>query len=981
MKKQYISLPSHLCQGRANRTEHSFGKNLIVDGGEKKSCLRWEFHCEVAGFYYLVSAYASMDHRPVDLFLNGKSIKTKALNRVTGGWTLPHVQKYLECVLPLEPGMHQLELKSDHTIPHLKEFRFVLQNGDQKSPLEDSFLEKLQKKCVLNPYQDPAPGLLRRFASNVALLGWKETFLKAGEYLKPSSLFRREFADILGVYTKTEAFTGPNLVQIDITNNCNNDCVGCWCHSPMLEEKGMPLSLKKQFIPYERTLEILEELKRMGCREIYYAGGGDPSIHPEVIRILRKTKDLGMVAYVNTNFTLFSKAMIHECVDMGLDHFTLSVWAGSAKSYLDTHPNKTEKDYYALKENISYLNSVKRGAPYTKIYHVISSRNYYDFHKMLNFAVETGSDSVEFTMVDIVEGKTDSLLLNQEQLEHLRRDAHELWKRYQTTDLKKKIVLFRYEEFLRRIKDDEDVKTGNYDKNIIKKLPCTIGWTFSRINADGDVNGCLKSHRIPVGNIYQNKFTEIWTGKKQEEFRKHTLAMKEGDPFFRMIGNDPTVEMGCYKSCDDIGRNQSMQRKIRAVPWWGKFLLRWMALRYRISLSLGKKQSELKTQKLLIHPTNQTAGAHPAASSDPALAGFLDGHKVFAGPEQVVIDLTNFCASECVTCFTKSPLLKEGRPEEAWFKQKLDQKKLESLLRDLKEMGTERIRFSGGGDPLFYPNLGDIVKLCKELGFYVAITTNLYGARPSLIEELIHASLDEISISLMSGSAETYVAMHPGTTISDFESIQNQIQKLVSAENIKVILCQVICNKNHHEILTMAELAASLNVSGFYYTMVYPVKGELESLLLTPKEACEALSLCDSVEKKKEAKECPPIDNFDTFKARLKTQTKDLVSRGSYDASHIGKVPCSVGWHFSRILANGNVAPCCKGANHPVGNLANASFKEIWKGEKYTEFRSKAKHLSKSNDFFKTFECFKSCDNFQHNLEFYERKITRHDKQ
>jgi MoaA/NifB/PqqE/SkfB family radical SAM enzyme len=959
MRDQKIFLPSHqFTDGKANKIEHTFGKGLLVDGGERKSHLRWEFRCETAGLYYLVSVYASMDHRPVDLFLNGKLIKTKGLNRVTGGWTVSQVQKYLECMVPLEAGLHQLELKTEHCIPHLKEFHFVPQNGDSKLLLEDSFFEKFRKKCVLNPYQDPAPGLLRRFVSNVALQGWKETFLKAGKYLQPSSFFRREFADVLGVYTKTQTFTGPNLVQIDITNNCNNDCVGCWCHSPMLEEKGMPLSLKKQFIPYERMVEILEELKGLGCREIYYAGGGDPSIHPEVIRILQKTKSLGMVAYVNTNFTLFTKTMIHECVDMGLDHFTLSVWAGSVKSYLDTHPNKTEKDYYALKENIHYLNSVKHGAPYTKVYHVISSRNYYDFHKMLNFALETGSDSVEFTMVDIVEGKTDSLLLNQKQLEDLRRDAHELWKRYQTTDLKKKIVLFRYEEFLRRIREDEDVKTGNYDKNIIRKLPCTIGWTFSRINADGSVNGCLKSHRIPVGNIYKNKFTEIWTGEKQKDFRKHTLEMKEGDPFFRMIGNDPTVEMGCYKSCDDIGRNQSMQRKMRAIPWWGKLLLRGIALPYR----LGKKQSALIEQK-------------KETTKDPVLAGFLDGHKVFAGPEQVVIDLTNFCASECVTCFTKSPLLKEGRPEEAWFKHKLDPKKLESLLHDLKDMGTKQIRFSGGGDPLFYPNLGAIVKLCKTLDFYVAITTNVYGSRPGLMDELIEASVDEICVSLMSGTAEIYETMHPGTTQKDFENIQDQIRKLVSAENIKVILCQVICNKNYQEIVTMAKLAASLNVSGFYYTMVDPVKGELESLLLTPKEAREALSLCDSLEKMRVAKECPPIDNFDIFKARLKSQTHDQASRGSYETSHLGKAPCSVGWHFSRILANGNVAPCCKGANHPVGNLKNTSFKEIWKGEKYTEFRSKAKHLSKSNDFFKSFECFKSCDNFQHNLEFYQQKI------
>ncbi|MBU1912676.1 MAG: radical SAM protein, partial [Candidatus Omnitrophica bacterium] len=165
--------------------------------------------------------------------------------------------------------------------------------------------------------------------------------------------FRRLFADYLdamGVLNGLYAYKGPSFAQIDLTNNCNNDCIGCWCNSPLLEEKKINPELKKQTLPYKRVIRLIDEFYKMGVSHIYYAGGGEPFMHPQIMDILRYTKKRGFTCYVNTNFTLVDKKVAKELADLKIDHLTVSVWAGTPQVYSATHPNKSEEAFYRIKE-------------------------------------------------------------------------------------------------------------------------------------------------------------------------------------------------------------------------------------------------------------------------------------------------------------------------------------------------------------------------------------------------------------------------------------------------------------------------------------------------------------------------------------------------------------------------------------------------------------------------------------------------------
>jgi len=368
------------------------------------------------------------------------------------------------------------------------------------------------------------------------------------------------YLDTLGVLDGSFAYKGPGSVQIDLTNNCNNDCIGCWCNSPLLEEKKISPEVKNQSIPYKRVLKLIDELYRMGTRHIYYAGGGEPFMHPQIMEIIRHTKKRGLECYVNTNFTLIDEKRCRELAALKVDALIVSIWAGTPDVYTKTHPNKNAEAFLRIKEALQNLNQIKKGQPFIKIYNVIFNKNYHDLKAMVDLALETHSEAVEFTVIDTIPGKTDSLLLNDLEKQELLENCAVIKDQHTNNGLTDKIKLLSFDQFIRRVSNN-DAKTAEYDSDIIGKMPCYAGWAFVRILADGNVNSCLKSHRFPVGNILKEDFRSIWNNNLQRTFREKTFKMDKNDPFFSLIGNDPDSKMGCFKSCDNIGHNMDLHGK------------------------------------------------------------------------------------------------------------------------------------------------------------------------------------------------------------------------------------------------------------------------------------------------------------------------------------------------------------------------------------------------------------------------------------
>ncbi|MDD5245773.1 MAG: radical SAM protein [Candidatus Omnitrophica bacterium] len=931
-------------KGNLNLFDHDFGEGLAIDGGHGFS----EAECEVdfteQGVYEIWSCYASDDpRRSLELYLDGRLVKKEALGNRTGGWNSGFLLWFEECSLFISSGTHNFKIVSREVIPHIHGFAFLKNVKKARIRMFARFRGGIS--AYLLPF--------KAFHSKARQYGLISATKRLYNYVRSGRMFNN-YLDIMGIFHGKIAFKGPFHVQIDLTNFCNNDCLACWCNSPLLEEKAFPLE-KKHVLPFGMVKELIDELALLGTKEIYFSGGGEPFMHPQIMEILAYAKKNNFTCYVNTNFTLLDKAKLQKLAELGVDHLTVSIWSGTENIYAATHPNKSAQTFREIVENLKFLNQIKKQKPFIKVYNVIFNLNFHEIEEMVELAGQTCSESVEFTLVDTIPGKTDKLLLTAQQTRELQKSVEKILQGLDKNNCYKGVLIFGLESFLRRISSSEDLLKATYDRNIIDKIPCYIGWCFARVMPNGDVNACLKAHRIPTGNLYKERFVKIWNGRQQVAFRKKTRVKKKDDPFFRLIGNDPEIkEAGCYKSCDDIGRNLYMHNRIMALTPLERYFV-------KAASRMAKK------------PDLSAAVLPRILPADPLLKGVVEGRNAFCGPEQVVIDITNRCNEKCIGCWTYSPLLKNKPPRE-WFNQELEFEKARELIASLAQLGTKRIRFTGGGEPFMHPRIFDLIQYTKERGLICCLTTNFSLVNEEKISRIISLGVDELAISLWAARADTYCRTHPGSTPENFKRICDNLSSLIRKKKDRpfVTLCNVICSLNHSETEEMFDFALNRGSDGVYFTLVDALDGTGTLLLDAPQRA-QVLLQARAIRRKWHglpAGKKINLDYFDGFLSRLKAEGTD---RGEYDRQRVNQIPCYAGWIFSRILADGGVSVCCRGVKKIMGNINTDSFSDIWFSEQYNDFRSMAKYASKTSPYFNEIGCIKECDNLMHNEEFHRR--------
>lgn len=387
---------------------------------------------------------------------------------------------------------------------------------------------------------------------------------------------------IKGILNGKRAFAGPEVLHIDLTNKCNNNCIACWCRSPLLKDKEMEDWLKNETLPFPLIKDILRDIRELGgTKEIKLVGGGEPLMHPDIMEIIRIIKEMNISVDINTNFTLVNRQIAEEMVKNKVDLLTVSLWAGDSRTYIKTHPNKNRNDFEKIKENLKYIRRLKKkyktDKPWIRLYNVIFNMNYNKIQEMIDFGLETGAEEVHFVPMDPIPGRTDVLLLSDKQKNELIKVIGKIPSRFidKTLDYEKNgkhIQITALPEFKRRILSD---KNGSYDERCVERFPCYVGWLFARILAHGIVVPCCKGHKMNMGNVYEKSFKQIWNGIKYETFRKNGLKLEKSHHYFLKIGNEANKKTGCY-NCDNLWQNDFMHKIISNLSWKDKIFMRFV---------------------------------------------------------------------------------------------------------------------------------------------------------------------------------------------------------------------------------------------------------------------------------------------------------------------------------------------------------------------------------------------------------------------
>ena len=216
-------------------------------------------------------------------------------------------------------------------------------------------------------------------------------------------------------------------------------------------------------------------------------------------------------------------------------------------------------------------------------------------------------------------------------------------------------------------------------------------------------------------------------------------------------------------------------------------------------------------------------------------------------------------------------------------------------------------------EPYLNKDFFKFVKYASNLKIYTATSTNAHFLNKKNARLTVKSGLDRLIISLDGTNQEMYETYRKG---GDYEKVIKGIENIIywkkklKSHKPYVIIQFLVFRHNEDKISEIKRLGKNL---GF---------NEVQIKTAQFYDFEKGIPLIPENEKYSRYKKMP--DGTFEIKGRL-------------------PIRCFRMWHSCVITWDGLVVPCCfdKDATHLMGDLKSESFEEIWKGQKYKDFRTK----------------------------------------
>jgi len=143
--------------------------------------------------------------------------------------------------------------------------------------------------------------------------------------------------------------SGSVLAQIDLTNRCNMNCPICFANSGAVGYVCEP-----DYDQVVRQLQALRDLRPVPCTSIQFTGG-EPTIHPDFLRIVETARKMGFshIQIATNGLTMSDPGFVQNCAEVGLHTLYLQFDGVGEQAYKETRnfPGIWEKKLAAI-ENV-----------------------------------------------------------------------------------------------------------------------------------------------------------------------------------------------------------------------------------------------------------------------------------------------------------------------------------------------------------------------------------------------------------------------------------------------------------------------------------------------------------------------------------------------------------------------------------------------------------------------------------------------------
>ncbi|MCF7907328.1 MAG: radical SAM protein [Candidatus Omnitrophica bacterium] len=318
---------------------------------------------------------------------------------------------------------------------------------------------------------------------------------------------------LLGILSRSRAFTGPLKITLDITNKCDMACEMCWYHSGAISKKK-----PDQHISCDTFSALVKQLKTLQVNTILFTGEGEPLMHPDLFKLISIAGEQKINVELMTNAFYLDKTNIAKLIEKGVKKILVSLHCADAETFQRIRPSRNKKDFNTLLNNLFLIKSLKGKKRYPLLFlvNVISNLNYHNAAEMIALSQKLSADKLLFKPL-LMTPELNKRLIPPES------EQEEFVEKISSISSKIKIP--------NNIKSFLNFASGNKIPQKIqsqtKQKPCYLSWVQSVITLEGEVLGCVYAEKKSLGNINKLSFKDIWYGEKYRTFRKGKSCPEE----------------------------------------------------------------------------------------------------------------------------------------------------------------------------------------------------------------------------------------------------------------------------------------------------------------------------------------------------------------------------------------------------------------------------------------------------------------------
>ena len=294
----------------------------------------------------------------------------------------------------------------------------------------------------------------------------------------------------------------PIHIRIKPTNVCNHNCWYCAYKSDNLQ-LGQDM-VEMDYIPEDKMMEIIEDIKDMGVRAVTFSGGGEPFTYRYFLKTIKKLIEYNISFASLTNGSKL-KGEISELFAKNATWLRVSVDGYDDGSYANARGVK-EGEFSKIVNNMKEFVSIPNRKCNLGVSFIIDHKNYLKIYEFSKLMKSIGVDSIKLSGC-VVENDGKK---NNEYHHPFFDKAKEL-----SIKVKKELEDENFEVF-----DSYHYLEDKFDKDYEW---CPYAQILPVIGADLNIYPCQdKAYNLEnglIGSIKNTSFKEFWFNDKNKFFK------------------------------------------------------------------------------------------------------------------------------------------------------------------------------------------------------------------------------------------------------------------------------------------------------------------------------------------------------------------------------------------------------------------------------------------------------------------------------